>query len=245
MMARHWGEAESATLARLQNEGKAAFQIAAAMGRPLNAIIGRMKAARKQEAWKAEESEKLTRLLGDGKSAAQIAALMGRTRNAVIGKMTRLREERGEAKPVSRRGPQRKPHPHDAAIAQMARNGMSVTEMARRLVMDESALRYRVKVLKLKVARTATTCLAVRLQGRKEVAAKTDAAIESGLRAFHGTGVSLLTATESACRWPLDGKAADGHPQCCGDARLTGFSYCARHARIGMPKMFGAAEVAS
>ena len=244
-MAKHCGDTDNARLARLRDEGKSAMQIAALMGRSCDAIIGRMKALRKPEAWKADESEKLTQLVGDGKSAAQIAALMGRSRNAVIGKMTRLREKAGQPKPVAKPGPKAKPHAHDAAIAQMAHDGMSVLEIARRLVMDEAAVRYRVKKLGLKVARTATTCLAVRLQGRKELAAKPDAKIASGYRVFDGTGVSLLTAGESACRWPLDGKAPDGQPQCCGEAKLTGFSYCPRHARIGMPKMFGDAEVAA
>ncbi len=48
---------------------------------------------------------------------------------------------------------------------------------------------------------------------------------------FQGKGLSLLTARRDQCRWPIDGKAADGHAQCCGGKAVDGMPYCARHCR--------------
>jgi len=245
-MAKPWGQAEDARLAQLRGDGLAAHQIAGLLGRSCVAVIKRMKGGMRPEIWGRTDVDFLKKLRGDGKTAAQIAALMGRTRNAVMGRVARL-QKNGALPPAGKRcrGPQAKPHKHDGAITHMARDGMSVAEIAKRLVMDESAVRYRVKKLGLKIGRADTTCLSIRVAGRKETAVAAKDEARSGYQVFHGTGVSLLTASESACRWPLDGKAPDGQPQCCGDAKLTGFSYCRRHALLAMPKMFAGEEAAA
>lgn len=43
-------------------------------------------------------------------------------------------------------------------------------------------------------------------------------------------GISLLIAGNGACRWPLEGRAADGCPRCCGSRCMPDTSYCAVHA---------------
>ena len=48
-------------------------------------------------------------------------------------------------------------------------------------------------------------------------------------------GKSLLTASSTDCRWPIDGRGLDNIPRCCG-AKCEG-SYCEEHKiRAYMPK---------
>jgi hypothetical protein len=42
--------------------------------------------------------------------------------------------------------------------------------------------------------------------------------------------ISLLHVGNHQCRWPLDGRGADGLPRCCGEVRERGLSYCAEHS---------------
>lgn len=46
-------------------------------------------------------------------------------------------------------------------------------------------------------------------------------------------GISLMAAGVKACRWPIEGRAADGNPKCCGrDRSPDNDVYCADHARL-------------
>jgi len=54
---------------------------------------------------------------------------------------------------------------------------------------------------------------------------------------FGGNGISLLDASSGRCLWPLEGRASDGNPRCCGVATIGRHPYCAQHSQIAYPDM--------
>ena len=197
--------------------------------------------------WTAKDIEKLREYALLDLSCAEIAAKMpGKTRNGVIGKMHRLKITRIMArKRMGRERTKQKPvisgsytPPPLKTFVEEAKKGVMVNGRQYKLVTKNGEnLLTPEPSTPTKPSRGAfnNTGLA-----HLPAPLPSESIDESMFKRSTG-GVSLLDATHSHCRWPLEGHAKDGMPRCCGDSTVRG-SYCADHYMRVHSKTAGGAK---
>ena len=152
--------------------------------------------------WTPSRVQQLQSCVTAGLTCSQIAAEIGVSRNAVIGKIHRLGLTTGGRKP--------------AALAQQMREGSLQARKQTRLV----------RALRAIHAQMTEAAPTERVQAPTvELSIIESAPIESTRRC------SLLELDGDRCRWPLGDPTKPGFAF-CGNAAVTGFSYCVGHARL-------------
>ena len=155
------------------------------------------------ETWSTERVERLRSFVTAGLTCSQIAAEIGVTRNAVIGKVHRLGLQTSGGRPGRR----------PSNLTQRMRAGPS----------DRSGETREPRSRIARMLRAATA-------GQTVVPFPSSSAVnpppvENVLRC------SLLELAGGGCRWPLSDPGKDDFGF-CGNAAISGFSYCAGHARL-------------
>ena len=159
--------------------------------------------------WTDERVATLSKLWADGLSASQIAAQLGGvTRNAVIGKVHRLGLS-GRAKSPSTAARTRKPRATAGAKPNTKSESSSATP-SRPQTMGATALKFEADV-------------------EAEVAfqpqPKDDVVVPISKRA------SILTISESVCKWPIGDPGGDDFHFCGHDSK-EGAPYCNYHCKV-------------
>lgn len=158
--------------------------------------------------WTNERVELLKKLWGDGLSASQIAGeLGGVTRNAVIGKVHRLGLS-GRAKSTSTSAKPRRPR---------ATSTVSSSPVPKKPTPQPQT--FGATALKADIAPAPI------VEAKPEVEPIAELVVPISQRA------SILTLTESTCKWPIGDPATDNF-YFCGRKSDAGVPYCAHHCKV-------------
>jgi GcrA cell cycle regulator len=154
------------------------------------------------ETWSTERVEQLRSFVTAGLTCSQIAAEIGVTRNAVIGKVHRLGLQTSGGRPGRR----------PSNLTQRLRQGPS----------DRSGETREPRSRIAPMLRAATA-------GQTVVPFPSPSAIDPPVE--NVLRCSLLELAGGGCRWPLSDPGKDDFGF-CGNTAISGFSYCAGHARL-------------
>jgi GcrA cell cycle regulator len=157
--------------------------------------------------WTNERVELLKKLWGDGLSASQIAGeLGGVTRNAVIGKVHRLGLS-GRAKSTSTSAKPRRPRTSTVSSSPAPKRPTPQPQ-----TFGATALKADITPMPIVAAKPALEPIA-------------ELVVPISQRA------SILTLTESTCKWPIGDPATDNF-YFCGRQSDASVPYCAHHCKV-------------
>lgn len=140
------------------------------------------------------------------------------------------------------------PKEHDSILREMAEAGYTTLAVAARLVRSKNSIIGRAHRLKIKwkndgplhrrpaeiktpveikpnIIKPKKAILSLQGGAKKQIFFEDRSPIVLKTKA---DGISLLSASQMNCKWPIDARGIDGMPRCCGE-KTNGTSYCFHH----------------
>lgn len=181
--------------------------------------------------WTNDLDQKLIDCLAKGLTSREMVPLLHKTRNAIISRANKLKKKKIIVMPKIIR--HLEPDEKLEQIRQLAANNMCAKHIAEQTGIGIYIVKEKCRIhgIVLKNGRLSKVKRKYKAENPKEI-------LHGFLPIFAGEGISLMQAGKGQCRWPLDGRGADGNPRCCGQKQASDHaSYCSQHtiASRGVP----------